>query len=117
MILKIVPLLALSVSACGLWCPKPKPPKPITLEVERDACVQFPPPKPLLDPADVAGPEEGCPEEWEFCMTMEASGRLARYMADLQRWADQAWMGCASDEDLDNENEILYGDDYPDTGP
>lgn len=102
MILRIALPLALVVSACGHFCPKPKPAPPIAVEVTALGCVDFPPPFSFSDHSGFDGAEEGCPEAWETCLTFAAQGRLNRYLSDLQTWSNQAWLGCAKTKDIEN---------------
>lgn len=57
--------------------------------VVREPCLVEPPP--AWEAVKVAGPEEGCPEVFEACFTLQEASRLDAQVRALRRWAREAW--------------------------
>ena len=59
-------------------------------------CLQSPPPVP--PEIAIAGPEEGCPPEWEGCLNSQVAGKLGEYLSALQKWARDAYISCGPEK-------------------
>lgn len=43
----------------------------------------------------LAGPEDGCPEEWVGCLDLEAALALERYLREARAWMGEASARCS----------------------
>lgn len=53
------------------------------------------PPPPSLPVVRIAGPEDGCPEEWVGCLDLEAALALERYLREARAWMGEASARCS----------------------
>ena len=83
-------ILGLILSGC---CGTTKPPPPLTVTTVRVGCIVDPAPQP--EPLELAGPEQGCPAEFEFCASPDAALKIEDYLRKARRWMEQAELGCA----------------------
>lgn len=87
---RCVPLLALYAVACG-GCYK----QPQVIRIRTwGPCLTEPPPQ-IRGNLNLAGPEEGCPEAFEVCLTMETALAFERHYLATKRWMNEAWLHCS----------------------
>ena len=55
-------------------------------------CPDRPPPE--LRGVRLAGPEDGCPEEWVGCLSLADALELERYLREAQAWMREASARC-----------------------
>jgi len=70
--------------------PAPRAPPPQAVAGLRDP----PPPLPQLQPADLAGPDEGCPPAFETCLTRAGANAVRVYLKDADAWMASSWILC-----------------------
>ena len=75
----------------------------VKVETIRRSCIDQP--APVTEPITLAGPEDGCPAEFEFCASPDAAGSIDRYLRATEKWMRQTVIACASHEGENDENE------------
>lgn len=83
--LKTLAILMLCVAACATSSAAPSSPS--------DGHCPEPQP-PSLPVVRIAGPEDGCPEEWVGCLDLEGALALERYLRASQAWMREASARC-----------------------
>lgn len=59
--------------------------------VDRPCLLEAPP---VAKPVALAGPAEGCPDQWVGCLDGPAAISLEANLAAARRWATEAWLRC-----------------------
>lgn len=80
--------VAFFFAGCGGRAPAPR-----RVELVDRACLDVPPPAPPAGRVLF----EACEPGWAACLDREAAVLLITYLANLRRYADDAWTNCATD--------------------
>ena len=75
----------------------------VKVETIKRSCIDQPAPTP--DSIKLAGPDEGCPEEFELCASPDAAGSIDRYLRATEKWMRQTVIACGSREGGNDANE------------
>ena len=79
--------------SCAIACATSSPAFPARDRGPGDGhCPDRPPPE--LRGVRMAGPEDGCPEEWVGCLDLEAALALERYLREARAWMGEASARC-----------------------
>lgn len=97
----------LSLVLCVMTCvacsaPSTKPGAP-TVPFPPGTCSHLGPPPtlPRVAPADLAGPDEGCPGDFEVCLTVAGARAVDEYVRAADAWMAEAVIRCARADDRD----------------
>ncbi len=79
----------------------------MTIETTRRVCLAEPPPAPttMADADMLSGGDVGCPAAFAGCLTSRGAVALRRHLADLHRYAHDAWDLCGT-ETKENQDEV-----------
>lgn len=80
---------------CLLACPKTLPPlspNPPPIVEPKPVCALSELPPTLADPqpVDLAGPDQGCPDTFEICLTRKS----AKWLLNLKAWSETVTVRC-----------------------
>lgn len=78
----------MALAACSR-CPKPVAPAP-----RAPGCLAEPAPQ--EEPVAIAGPENGCPEQFVACLDLAAARALERNVTRARRWAREVEARCGA---------------------
>ena len=87
MMRSLAPLILLS---CAIACATSSPARDRGLGDGH--CPEHPPP--IMPAIYLAGPEDGCPEEWVGCLRLADALELERYLREAQAWMREASARC-----------------------
>ena len=76
--------------SCAIACATSSPARDRGLDGH---CPELPPP--VMPAIYLAGPEDGCPEEWVGCLDLEAALALERYLREARAWMGEASARCS----------------------
>jgi hypothetical protein len=92
-------LLLVQVTALVAVCAAPPKREVLRLETTNRGCLDEPAPQ--SEPIELAGPDEGCPDQFTFCASDDAAKKIERFISRSKRWMKQAELSCRNEGDDD----------------